>query len=210
MRNFTPSDKNILIYRIIFTLLSWFIIFSGAFTSVISYGSILNWLSSFKSFTIQTNVMVTIWFTLAIIWHNKPGNLDKINGILKGAFTLYITITFIFFAILLSPFYQPTGFAAFSNLILHYVTPIAFILDWVLTETKMRYKWNFLLYWIIYPISYLVFALLHDIFTGIYIYFFLDVSEFGILTVLIVFFLVASGMALGCLYIAINRKRTQS
>ncbi len=177
----------------------------------IANGSILPWFNGFKSFTMQTNLIVTIWFTLAILWHNKPQYLDKISGSLKGAFTLYITITFIFFAILLSPIYRSTGFAAFSNLIFHYITPIAFIIDWILTETKIRYQWSQLLYWIIYPIGYIVFAFLHGTFTGSYLYYFLDISELGILGyTLFISILIVSGLALGSLYLVINRKRTKN
>ncbi|MHA1987277.1 MAG: Pr6Pr family membrane protein [Promethearchaeota archaeon] len=208
MRDITLSDKNILIYRIIFAGLSWFIILSGIFTS----GSVLNWLEGFKSFTMQTNLMVTIWFTLAIIWHNKPENIKKMKGILKGAFTLYITITFIFFAVLLSGLYKPTElFPAFRNLVVHYITPIAFIIDWVLTEDKGRYQWSYLPYWIIYPIGYLVFAFIHGTITGSYLYYFLNVSKIGYLMyALVVSGLIGVGLVIGCIYIWINKRWTIS
>lgn len=208
MRDITLSDKSILIYRIIFAGLSWFIILSGAFTS----GSIFNWLNSFKSFTMQTNVMVTIWFTLAIIWHKKPENIKKMKGILKGAFTLYITITFIFFAVLLSGLYKPTEFfPAFRNLVVHYITPIAFIIDWVLTEDKGSYQWSYLPYWIIYPIGYLVFAFIHGtwIEPGNYLYYFLDATKLGYLMYgLVISALIGVGLVIGCLYIWINKRRS--
>ncbi len=209
MKNLAFSGNNLLIYRVIFASLSWFTLIASALIYTFTYGTILPWFNSFKAFTMQTNLMVTIWFTLAIVWHNKPESLEKIMGPLKGAFTMYITITFVVFAILLSPFYQPTGFAAFSNLVLHYITPIAFILDWVLTETKLRYRWNYLLYWIIYPLCYIIFAVIHGTFTGSYLYYFLDINALGILGfVMFVSILIAFGLALGCLYIWINRKRT--
>ena len=205
------SSKTILLYRIIFDGLSWFTIITGAFINSITSGLPLVWLVSFKYYTMQTNLMVTIWFTLAIFWYNKPESLEKIMGPLKGAFTLYITTTFIFFAILLQIFYHPTGWAAFSNIILHYLTPIAFIIDWVLTETKLKYKWNYLLYWTIYPIGYLVFAFIHGTFTIDYLYPFLDISKLGILLYIIsISFLVGVGIALGSLYISLNRKRIKS
>jgi len=208
MGNLTLSSKNILIYRIIFTTLSWITILASAIIYTIENGSILPWFNGFKSFTMQTNLIVTVWFTLAILWHNKPQSLQKITGSLKGAFTLYISVTFVFFAILLSPFYRPTGFAAFSNLILHYITPIAFIVDWVLTETKKRYQWSYLWYWIVYPIGYLVFAFIHGTFTGSYLYYFLDISQLGILGyVLFISLLIGVGLTIGSLYITINRKR---
>ncbi len=210
MKKITLSHKTILIYRIIFATLSWFTIITGAINNSITSGLPLIWLVSFKYYTMQTNLMVSIWFTLAIIWYNKPESLEKISGPLKGAFTLYITTTFIFFAILLQIFYQPTGWAAFSNIVLHYITPIAFIGDWVLTETKIKYKWNYLPYWTIYPLCYLVFSLMHGVFTDDYLYPFLDISSLGSLGyLLIICFLIGVGVALGCLYIWINRKRVK-
>ena len=211
MKNITLSSNTILKYRILIAALSWFTFIASAVNYALNYGPILEWFNSFKTFSYQTNFMVTLWLTLAILWHNKPETLKKITGPLKGAFTLYITITFIIFAALLAPFYQPTGFAAFSNLVLHYITPIAFIVDWILTETKLRYKWTYLPYWIIYPICYLVFSFIHGTFTGNYLYFFLDISELGILGyTLFVSSLIAVGIVLGCLYIAINRKRIKA
>jgi hypothetical protein len=211
MKNISLSSNTILIYRIFFVGLSWFTLISSAVNYALNYGPILEWFNSFKAFTMQTNLMVTIWLTLAILWHNKPETLEKISGLLKGAFTLYITITFIFFAVLLAPFYQPTGFAAFSNLVLHYITPIAFIVDWILTETKLKYKWSYLPYWIIYPICYLVFVFIHGTFTGNYLYFFLDINALGILGYAsFVSILITVGLVLGSVYIAINRKRTKS
>lgn len=208
MKSLTLSDKNILIYRIIVAGLSWFTFIASAIYYSITTGVLLPWFNGFKSFTMQTNLIVSIWLTLAIVWHNKPETLEKITGPLKGAFTLYITITFLFFAVFLSFLYTPTGFAAYTNLIFHYITPIAFIIDWILTEIKIKYRWNYLLYWITYPIGYLVFAFIHGAFTGNYIYYFLDISALGILAFAVVPFLVGIGLILGCVYIFINRKRT--
>ena len=209
MKTLTLSDKNILIYRIIFAALSWFTFIASPIIYAVAYNRpILEWFYSFIAFTIQTNFVISIWFTLAILWHNKPESLKKIIGPLKGAFTMYITITFVVFAILLSPFYQPTGWAAFSNLVIHYITPIAFIVDWVLTETKVRYEWNYLPYWITYPLCYIIFAVIHGTITGNYIYYFLDINALGILVfAMFVSILVGFGIALGSLYIWINRKR---
>ena len=209
MKDINLSGNTILIYRIIFAGLSWFTIITGMIISAITSESVLLWFNSLKAFTMQTNLIVTIWLTLAILWYNKPESLEKIEGPLKGAFTMYITITFVLFAILLSPFYQPTGFAAFSNIVLHYITPIAFIIDWILTEIKVQYKWKYLPYWILYPLCYIIFAIIHGTFTGSYIYYFLDINALGIFGFVSISILIAFGIALGCLYIAINRKRTR-
>ena len=212
MKDLNLSSKTILIYRIIFGGLSWFTFIAGIVIYGLVYGPFYEWFSSFRAFTIQSNFMVVIWYTLAILWYNKPESLERITGLIKGAFTAYISITFIFFAILLAPFYHPTGWAAFSNIIFHYIAPIAFIFDWILTENKTRYKWKYLLYWIgIYPVCYLIFVFIHGAFTGNYIYYFFDINALGIFGVTIfVSIIMITGIGLSCAYIAINRLRTKN
>ncbi len=202
MTNWSNSSREILFYRIIFAGLG---LITLIITAVIGAEFFL---FSLISFTMQTNLMVSIWWILAIIWHNKPEKLKKISGLLKGAFTLYITVTFVIFALLLSIFYQPTGFEAFMNLVVHYIVPIAFIIDWLLTEKDIKYKWTYLLYFMAYPLCYLVFSQIYGDITRNYLYYFLDISTLGGLAfALYVIFLIAFFIAVGSLYIAINRKR---
>lgn len=154
--------------------------------------------------------MVTIWLTLAMIWYNKPKYLQKIKGVIKGAFTVYITITLVVFAILLQPFYHPTGFAAFSNIVLHYITPIIFIVDWVLTETEAKYKWKYLLYWLIYLLGYISFAIILGTFTGDYLYPFLNPGFLGSTIFALMLGILAGGyIFLGSSYIGINKLRVK-
>lgn len=202
MADWSNKSKGILFYRIIFVGLSWVTMLINA----LIYTNFF--LVSFISFTMQTNLMVSVWWTLAIIWHYKPEKLKIISGLLKGAFTLYITVTFVIFALLLSIFYQPTGYAAFMNLIVHYITPIAFIIDWLLTEKDIKYKWKYLLYFLSYPLCYLAFSQIYGTFTGNYLYYFLDPNALGVSAfILYILFLVIFFIAVGSLYIAINRKR---
>jgi len=107
MKNITPSSRIILIYRIILLALTLFTIIAGWSISTIESGLPFIWLNSFKYYTMQTNLMVSVWLILAIVLHNKPESLKKITGPLKGAITLFITTTFIFFAILLAPSTNP-------------------------------------------------------------------------------------------------------
>lgn len=207
MKKYRISEKNILIYRIVITGLSLFTFITGAIISTIGDLSILPWFNSFITYTRQTNLMVIIWFILAIILRNKPKYLKKITGALKGAFTLYMTILFTIFAVLLQFFYPlPTGWAAFSNLVIHYIIPIAFIIDWLLTEQNIKYKWSYLLVWIIYPIGYMIYAVIYSAITGSYIYYFFDINGSWVMYFSILFIY---GLILACILIAINRRRTK-
>ncbi|MBN1328152.1 MAG: Pr6Pr family membrane protein [Candidatus Heimdallarchaeota archaeon] len=136
----------------------------------------LSALGMYKYYTMQTNLFVAIWFIFSIAFHNKQFYQDKIKGLFKGAVTLYISITFIVFAIALSWTYHPTGFDAFTNIIIHYIIPIAFIIDWFISEIDIRYKWKYLLFWLIYPLCYLVLSVVHGSITGNYLYYFFDIN----------------------------------
>ena len=160
----------------------------------------------YRYFTNQTNLLVIIWLALAIIWSSDPNKMQKLMGKVKGAITLYITVTFIIFAIVLSPMYHPSGIEGIINLMLHYIIPVAFIFDWIITEDN-TYEWKFISHWLIYPICYLVFALIHGLTTGDFIYPFLNYEALGFsglvisVTLLILFFI-----GLSSVYIAVSRK----
>jgi hypothetical protein len=89
----------------------------------------------------------------------------------------------------------------------HYIIPIAMIIEWILTETDAEYKWSYELYWMIYPIGYLIYSLILGAIFSIYIYPFFDVTILGVPGLLLAIIgLTSFFLLLGCLYIIINRK----
>ena len=207
----TESKPYILGYRIILALLGCSTllishILSSTSPTNVSLTLIERNVRIYRYFTNQTNLMVIIWLAFAIIWSSDPNKMQKLKGRLKGAITLYISVTFIIFAIVLSPLYHPTGIEGIINLNLHYIIPVAFIIDWFITEGN-NYQWKHILYWLIYPICYLVFALIHGATTGDYIYPFLNPEALGTsglvisIAALIIFFI-----GLSCAYITVSRR----
>ncbi len=189
-------SKNLLIFRIIFAIFGWI---------TVIYTFFISDLTIFRYFTIQTNLFVVLWLTLSIILFNKPKNHLKITGAIRGATTLYITVTFLIFAVLLAPMMSIEYLLSFSNISLHYAIPILFIIDFVLTEKIVKYEWKLIIYWLIYPIGYLIFAVIYGTFTGDYIYPFLNINVLGQVGFIIsiglvgIFFIVLSAI-----YIIIN------
>jgi hypothetical protein len=80
---------------------------------------------------------------------------------------------------LLRDVYRPTGFGFYINILLHYVMPPLYLLDWILFVPKRRLIFRQSLYWTIFPLLYAAYVLLHGAFSGYYPYPFLDVSSFG-------------------------------
>ena len=65
----------------------------------------------------------------AVLYWDRDREHPILRPVVKGAFTVYITVTFIIFATLLQSLVDPQGIDFYVNAITHYVTPIAFIVD---------------------------------------------------------------------------------
>ncbi|NHJ49375.1 MAG: hypothetical protein FK733_16415 [Asgard group archaeon] len=211
LKDWKHTRTLILSYRIIFGLLVWITLILMFVKSAMSKADALTGfiagISSYRYYTMQTNLFAAIWFTLAIIFHWKPDKLNKIKGVLRGAITIYITITFVVFAIVLSSMYQPDNpFDIYTNIAIHYVIPMAFLIDWMFTEKTVNYKWLNLVFWTIYPILYLILTIVHGKLTSDYLYPFLDIDEMGIgKYILAVVILLAGFLLFGSLLIVLNR-----
>jgi len=207
------SDKSknlILLYRLIFGLLGWFTILATHYIQItgmdtLSIDILFTIVYTYRYFTMQTNLLVLIWWSLAIYSYRNPEILEKIMGPIKGALTLCISITFLIYAIILAPLHQPTGFSAFINLVTHYITPIAFIIDWIITERE-KLTFQIIIYWLIYPFCYLIFAVVHGLLTENFLYPFLALNTLGPVNFVIsVSFVVLLFIGLSCLYVIGSR-----
>ncbi|MDP4142860.1 MAG: Pr6Pr family membrane protein [Bacillota bacterium] len=173
--------KFITFYRLLFSVVAW----AGIIIMLINNVSgksgheltmaIENY---FSYFTTESNIMVALILTLSVLYRNaeKPVFLKPQ---IKGAVTLYITITGIIYHVLLRNVQPPHGIGVYSNLILHYIMPIAFVVDWIIADVRGIYKWKYAMIWLCYPIIYLIFTLIRGSFTLFYPYPFVNVTKLG-------------------------------
>ena len=211
-------EKNgVLIYRIILCVLCWVgtIIISIIPSILISieaadFSSLFN---SLSYYTFQSNFLVLLWVTAAVIYDIIPRKREEkpffLKSIVRGAITVYITFTFIVFAILLQPFATPTTdlLSNIRNILLHYLIPIMFIIDWIITEQEEKYEWKWEIYWLVYPLCYLLYTLIRGAIINWYPYYFFDVNRIG-LPMVMVYSAALSGffMFLIAVFIFSNRK----
>lgn len=212
----TNSDLDKVTYYQVFVLILSIIGFIiRLFISVIEItsgtGLVLYLGNMFSYFTIQTNLLVLFWLAIALIYRNHDKRPKIMHPIIHGAICLYISGTFVIFAIFLSPYYQPTGIEAISNILMHYIVPVAFIVEWFITESNTEYKYSYLPYYTIYPFGYVIFTAIRGAFTGFYPYYFFDLSMITIIDLAInVFLLFVLFTIMGSIYIAINRRLYKS
>jgi hypothetical protein len=172
-------------------------------------------------FVIQSNLLLALVMTLSArrAWTaSRP-----LPGAVLGATLLYVVIAALVHYLLLaneaSPFSltgeaaTPTGWQAVSHWVLHTMTPIAAVLDWLLLTSPGRLHLRQASTWLLYPMAYLAFCLTRGELllpgtTDRYLYPFLDVGQDGFKRVLgNALLLGLSFYALAVLLVAVDHAR---
>lgn len=102
--------------------------------------------------------------------------------ILRSVTAVYILVVGIGFAILLSGLEGVVLTAVpWDNTVLHYITPLAVLLDFIFDRPRTKVQFKKSLIWITFPIVYVAYSLIRGAITGWYPYPFLNphISGFG-------------------------------
>jgi len=166
---------------LICALLGWFAIIAQLFLIIdnreVSITSTL--FRFFGFFTIDTNIIVALCFTFIFLgtkyrlgrFFSKPPTFTAI--------TVYITIVGIVYNVILRSLWAPTGLQKTVDELLHTVIPALVIIFWLAFVPIEQLKWKNVFAWLIYPILYMIYALIHGYVTRWYPYPFVDVNEIG-------------------------------
>ncbi|MFI5591621.1 Pr6Pr family membrane protein [Amycolatopsis sp. NPDC051758] len=126
-------------------------------------------------FTIDSNLLVTVTSALvalgvargrlfAVLW------LDALVG---------ITVTGIVYQVALAGLYELHGLSLFADTVLHKVTPILFVLGWLIAGPRGALTWRTVWWSLLYPLVWLAFTLPRGAITGFYPYPFVDAGALG-------------------------------
>lgn len=147
---------------------------------VVNSKGISDFFAKLLYFTIQSNLILIVGIGYAL-WATLRNTAGP-SPILKGAITVYITITCLVYNLILaksagsSP--PPAGSiivpligGTLSNDLLHIIAPVMAILDWLLFDAHGNLQWRYPLQWLVYPLAYLAFVLIRGLLvTGPYLY----------------------------------------
>ena len=75
--------------------------------------------------------------------------------------------------------YYPTGWSQVSNILAHYLVPILVIIYTFTEKDYYDYIYKDIATWIIYPVVYVIFMIIHGMITNDYLYPFFQVSKVG-------------------------------
>src|SRR5262249_17792414 len=96
----------------------------------------------------------------------------------------YIIVLGLVYHLMLRNLYNPQGWRLACVIILHYVIPPLFIIDWLAFVQKRDLSWKTLFGALALPVLYIAWTLVHGAFTGFYPYPFINVARFGYAQVL--------------------------
>ena len=178
------------LYRAVFACVGWFaLILQYVLTLTgnphMDAGELT--LNFFSYFTILSNVLVALALTAPVVAQNsRPGRWFAGEGV-RAAMAMYIVVVGVVYHFLLAPTWNPQGLALLGNSLLHYVMPAAFVLDWLLFAPKGRLNWKDPARWLIFPLIYGGWTLIHGALSGWWPYPFVDVGDLGLGRVLLNF-----------------------
>ncbi|MCA0047467.1 Pr6Pr family membrane protein [Mesorhizobium sp. B283B1A] len=98
---------------------------------------------------------------------------------MRAGVAVSIALVLIIYATVLARLWQPQGLFLLCDILLHYVTPVLFVLWWLMSGADGRTRWSDISWWVLYPIVYLIYALARAPLAGEVPYPFLDVANNG-------------------------------
>jgi hypothetical protein len=133
----------------------------------------------FSFFTILTNIAAVMVHASLIspggyVWFPAFAAARMRTGVAAA-----ITLVFIVYAAVLARLWQPQGLFLLCDVLLHYVTPVLFVLWWLTAGADGTSRWRDISWWMVYPLAYLAYALIRAPFAGEVPYPFLDVAKNG-------------------------------
>lgn len=170
---------------------------ANLFTATISY---------FSYFTILTNFLVVLAFTAPFLSPTTKLHRFFTKPAVRAAIALYILVVAVVYHTMLRHLWEPQGLQLATDIALHSVLPIMYLIDWVFFSDKRPMRFAHIPYWVVFPIVYGLGTILRGALTGIYPYPFLNATELGLGGVLInmtaFMILYAAG---GAVFIALGR-----
>jgi len=105
-----------------------------------------------RFFTVLTNLVVAVTMTWIAIG-------KKVSANFLGGVMLAILLVGIVYVTLLQGLHVLTGSRLVADVLLHKVSPVLTALWWLLFEPRAKLRWSAPLWWIAYPLAYLIYVL---------------------------------------------------
>jgi len=138
----------------------------------------------FSFFTVVSNLIVAVAMSLiAFAPGSRLAQFVNTSSVLTAT-AVYITIVAIVYSLFLRGVVKLEGMLLISDHIVHDIVPPLFVIYWGVYAPKNNLKWSEPFKWLIVPVLYIVYCLIHGAFDSWYPYWFADVTKLGYPTAL--------------------------
>jgi hypothetical protein len=105
---------------------------------------------------------------------------SAVGGLLRGAGTVYLVVTFVVYWLLLNEITESLGIVVpWVNLVVHTIMPIVIAVDWLLDPPRGPLGWRGVGWWLAFPLIYLAYSVIRGAHVGWYPYPFLNPAITG-------------------------------
>ena len=143
-----------------------------------------NPLNFFTFFTILSNLLA-----MGVLLEGGRRMLTAappVPDMIRGAAVVYMTVTYIVFAILLRDLQEELQtHVAWVDSVFHRLAPIVLMIGWVVDPPRERISFRRSLWWLSFPLLWVIFTMIRGAVDGRYPYPFLDPANGGYGTVLV-------------------------
>ena len=168
-------------FRIVAAALGWFAIITQYSLMASNAGPhlVARTINYFSYFTIITNILVALAMTLPWLAPRSRAGRFFVLPAVRTAIAAYIIVVAVVYHTMLSRLYHPQGWRLVCDIILHYMVPPLFVLDWALFVDKRDLSWRLTLPSFVLPVIYLLWTAVHGAVAGFYPYPFMNVNRIG-------------------------------
>jgi hypothetical protein len=130
----------------------------------------------FSFFTVLSNVLVAVTELWLVA---RPAGRGRTFAAVRMSAVVGITVTGVIYVSLLQGLVDLAGWASITNVVFHYVAPIAGVLGWLVFGPHPRFTDAVLGLSLIFPGLYVIYTLWHGAVTGWFPYPFVDAGALG-------------------------------
>lgn len=131
-------------------------------------------------FTILSNLLVAISLTAVLLSPASSKGRFFAKPPVIAAITLYIFIVGLIYNLVLRNIWSPTGRDRVADELLHVAVPLLYILYFLFFAPKAWLPWKSLISWLVFPLVYLVYAIIRGAVEGFYPYPFLSLNNLSV------------------------------
>jgi hypothetical protein len=160
----------------------------------------------FSFFTIHMNIFVSLTSSAVAFFPRTKVGSFLTHPSVQAAVATFLSIGGIVYSLFLRSVWDPTGWQAVADHLLHDATPVLFFFYWIFFAPKIGLNWLDPLKWLLYPLAYVTYSIIRGAIVNWYPYHFADVGVLGYPTALRnAFFVLIAFLVAGLVFVLIAK-----